>query len=104
MVGNEGMDPYVEDPKLLSSHDSNAVVHIQAGDSIVFYNYHSLENARDSPLGDVEANKNLKAIHAGLPVTTENNEKWIATNWFRSNDLTGPFAHLHWQCLLEQMP
>lgn len=93
LVGKEGIAAY---SSVLQRDDdsNNCIVNIQAGDSIVFYNYNLSENI----LGDGQNNKEWRSIHAALPVTTE---KWISTNWFRSTDLTGPFAHFHRERLLE---
>jgi 2OG-Fe(II) oxygenase superfamily len=121
IVGKEGETAYLDDEN--DSHpivfdDSAALVRIQAGDAVVFYNYnllmkddntHNITNGisdgHDDPkqtkkgeLDDAgQHNKEWRAVHAALPVPQE---KWIATNWFRSEALTGPFAHLYRERLL----
>lgn len=61
-----------------ASNDNNsAVVHIQPGDAVVFYNYNfCLGEKKEGVLNPVP---NWRAIHAALPTRKE---KWIATNWF----------------------
>ncbi|KAL7534791.1 hypothetical protein ACHAWF_004953 [Thalassiosira exigua] len=71
IVGEEGADAY---PAFVKP---KAIVQIEAGDAIAFYNY--------MPGGE----KDLRLLHAALPVQRE---KWIATSWLRSQALTGPFA------------
>jgi 2OG-Fe(II) oxygenase superfamily. len=60
------------------------VVHIEPGDALVFYNY--LLGKRD-----------LQSVHESLTVPCE---KWIATNWVRCENLTGPLAHLYYERLV----
>lgn len=77
-----------------------AVVRIQPGDAVAFYNYHlgqdqAGEDVVLCPETDV---KEWRALHASLATPRE---KWIATNWFRSDNLTGPFAGLYRERLLD---
>lgn len=51
------------------------VVHVQAGDAVVFYNYQM--NPYERGAGAVP---DWKSLHAGLPTRSE--EKWIANHWF----------------------
>lgn len=75
IVGEEGSDPYLKSNFVKPKN----IIHIKAGDAIAFYNY--------MPGGE----KDLRQLHCSLPVPRE---KWIATSWFRSEALTGPFAPL----------
>lgn len=75
VVGEEGSNSYLQSAFVKPKQ----VVRIEAGDAIAFYNY--------MPGGE----KDLRLLHCSLPVPTE---KWIATAWFRSDALTGPFASL----------
>ena len=58
------------------------VVRIQSGDSVVFYNY-EFSQELNNPI------MNWRSLHAGL---TTDREKWISTNWFRSEDLQKQLA------------
>ena len=79
VVGKEGHQTYF--PQDGSDEmEASAVVQIEPGDAVAFYNYHVGE-------------KNMKSVHASLPVPVP--EKWIATNWMRSEQLTGSFGYLH---------
>ena len=40
---------------------------------------------------DINGEKDLRTLHCSLPVPEE---KWIATCWYRSESLTGPFGYL----------
>ena len=73
VVGEEGPNAYLQSAFVKPKQ----VVQIEAGDAIAFYNY--------MPGGQ----KDMRILHCSLPVPTE---KWIATAWFRSDALTGPFA------------
>jgi hypothetical protein len=60
-----------------SNDNSSAVVHIQPGDAVIFFNYDFHFQGKK---GDVLTSvPNWRAIHAALPTQKE---KWIATNWF----------------------
>jgi hypothetical protein len=78
VTGHEGSTPYF-------SHESeeSAVVQIQPGDAVAFYNYNV-------------GGRILSSVHSSLSVPSE---KWIATNWLRSSQLTGPHGSLHLQNL-----
>jgi hypothetical protein len=111
IVGKEGESAYLDDSRGNDEagivEGSSAFARIHAGDAVVFYNYNRLmEDAsmtnvdgRDDPeqTGDGGSGKEWRAVHAALPAPQE---KWIATNWFRSDVLTGPFAHLYRESLL----
>ena len=79
VVGKEGHQTYFPQNDI-GDLESSAVVQILPGDAVAFYNYHVGE-------------KNMKSVHASLPVPVP--EKWIATNWLRSEQLTGSFGYLH---------
>ncbi|KAL3778855.1 hypothetical protein HJC23_001466 [Cyclotella cryptica] len=83
LVGKEGVHSYLSSWEGLSS---NSVIEVEAGDAIAFYSY--------KPTGD----KDWRAVHCSLTVPEE---KWIATCWFRSDALTGPFSYLKKSALLE---
>jgi hypothetical protein len=105
IVGKEGKTAYLDDDEDSILEDSSAIVRIQAGDAVVFYNYNLLMEGTNvvsdghdpEQWGDAGHNKEWRAVHAALAVPQE---KWIATNWFRSDVLTGPFAHLYRESLL----
>jgi hypothetical protein len=60
-----------------SNDNSSAVVHIQPGDAVIFFNYDfRFQGKKGDMLTSVP---NWRAIHAALPTQKE---KWIATNWF----------------------
>lgn len=82
IVGDEGSDAYLQSAFV----KPKAVIQIEAGDAIAFYNY--------MPGGE----KDLRQLHCALPAQRE---KWIATAWFRSDALTGPFSLLKKTKLLE---
>lgn len=91
VVGKEGVEAYTSSATCKSgNHDNHKiqpatiVVHIEPGDAIVFYNY--LLGERD-----------LQSVHESLTVPCE---KWIATNWVRCENLTGPLAHLYYERLV----
>jgi len=54
-----------------------AVVRVQPGDSVVFYNYCVYDEDDDNNSAVL---MNWKSLHAALPAKEE---KWIATNWFQ---------------------
>ncbi|KAL7467390.1 hypothetical protein ACHAXS_007636 [Conticribra weissflogii] len=83
VVGSEGIDEYVSASNAVNPE---SIVEIQSGDAIAFYNYKS------------NGEKDWKSLHSSLVVPRE---KWIATCWFRSEALTGPFGWLHKEKLLE---
>lgn len=60
-----------------SNDNSSAVVHIQPGDAVIFYNYDFLFQEKKGEMSTLVPN--WRAIHAALPTQKE---KWIATNWF----------------------
>lgn len=102
IVGSEGENAYLEGvsaTRRAADSSNPAIVNIQAGDAIVFYNYHLDEDRAAGGEFDnsTEDSKDWRSLHAGLSVPQE---KWIATNWFRSDVLTGPFGHLYKQRLL----
>lgn len=85
LVGKEGMKAYTT---TVGKHNhcrdggslTESVVEIYPGDAIAFYNYQA------------NGQEDWKSLHGSLTVPEE---KWIATNWFRSEALTGRFAALH---------
>lgn len=83
VVGVEGMDEYVS-ASFVSN--PNSIVEIQPGDAVAFYNYKS------------NGEKEWTSLHSSLVVPRE---KWIATSWFRSEALTGPFGWLQKEKLLQ---
>ena len=103
VVGKEGLDWYTNNNStdLSLHHESNNVEQIltltliQPGDAIVFYN-HKFDDDNKEPVtagDDVEIGmREWKSIHSGLAIPEE---KWIATNWFRSNSLLGPFGWMY---------
>mmetsp|Transcript_7807 Transcript_7807/g.11337 ORF Transcript_7807/g.11337 Transcript_7807/m.11337 type:complete len:424 (+) Transcript_7807:74-1345(+) len=123
IVGEEGEEWYVDasvSPTTIDcgNGENSAIVRVHAGDSIVFYNYNLLEDDNDETIDlklEDENNKIIdlkkkvghnvewRSFHAGLPVPPNEEEKWIATNWFRSDALAGPFSHLYSQRLLESI-
>ena len=83
VVGNEGKEYYETNynDKIVPA----TIVSIKPGDAIVFYNYNVGE-------------RDLSSAHESFTIPCE---KWIATNWIRSDCLTGHFAHLHFGRILE---
>ena len=71
VVGTEGEAAYS-----ISKKSENAIVRIQPGDAIVFYNSKFRWKER-------KAIENYRSMHAGLRVPQE---KWIATNWLRMKE------------------
>jgi len=88
IVGKEGANPYLDTRASSSTMNPKTVVEIRMGDAIAFYNY--------APDGE----RDLRSLHCGLSVPEE---KWIATCWFQSEALTGPFGYLKRGRLLEDM-
>lgn len=84
IVGKEGPESYLA----ISKTATNSIVTIEAGDAVVFYNYKA------------NGDRDWRSLHCSLTVQQE---KWIATNWFRSEALTGPFSWLKKASLLEDM-
>lgn len=74
-VGREGIDAYLKSTPVRPKN----IVELLPGDAIAFYNY------------DINGEKDLRTLHCSLPVPEE---KWIATCWYRSEALTGPFGYL----------
>jgi hypothetical protein len=66
-----------QSPLLKDARDENTVV-IEAGDAVAFYNYHQLEGEEGG-----EA-VNWQCLHAGLPTTAEEGDKWIANHWMHA--------------------
>ena len=87
VVGNEGVEAYLSSSKATTTANANFIIEIQPGDAIAFYNY--------KPNGE----KEWRSIHSSLTVPQV---KWIATCWFRSEALTGPFGWLRKQRLLDE--
>lgn len=83
LIGKEGVQSYLPSWEGPSSYSA---IEIEAGDAIAFYSY--------KPSGE----KDWRAIHCSLTVPEE---KWIATCWFRSEALTGPFSYLKKAAMLE---
>jgi hypothetical protein len=94
IVGKEGSDSYTKTTNFPPSSSSSSsvdrrghhlavhpknIVNIRPGDAIAFYNY------------DIDGARDMRTLHCSLTVPEE---KWIATCWFRSEDLTGPFGSL----------
>lgn len=84
LVGKEGSEPYTH----VSQKIGSAIIEICPGDAVAFYNYKS------------DGQKDWKSLHASLSVPEE---KWIATNWFLSERLTGPFGPLYKDRLANMM-
>jgi hypothetical protein len=107
VVGKEGLEWYLNNKStdLSSHHESTNIEYVQPGDAIVFYNHkfddnddnhhhhHNDDRQTNSGSDDVEIGmREWKCIHSGLEIPEE---KWIATNWFRSTSLLGPFGWMH---------
>lgn len=78
LVGQDGIwlaGKEAEGTKRLKSARSEHVIKIQPGDAVVFYNYCYQQQSN-------EIIENRRAEHMGM---TTDREKWIATNWFRSD-------------------
>jgi hypothetical protein len=99
VVGIEGIEAYnmgdddYSNQTMIPNNNNNitadySVVQIQPGDAIAFYNY----NAD----GEVE----WKSLHESRSVLRE---KWIVTNWFRSESLTGSLSSLYKASLLDEV-
>lgn len=84
VVGKEGASAYLNSAS--TTVNPKSIINIQAGDAIAFYNY--------MPDGE----RDFRSLHCSLMVPQE---KWIATCWFRSKALTGPFAWMKRAQLLE---
>ena len=84
IAGKEGSDPYLKS----SYVNPKSTVYIEEGDAVAFYSFTK------------GGEKDLRQLHCSLPVPEE---KWIATCWFRSDALTGPFAYLKKAQLLEEL-
>ena len=84
IAGKEGSDPYLKS----SYVNPKSTVYIKEGDAVAFYSFTE------------GGEKDLRQLHCSLPVPEE---KWIATCWFRSDALTGPFAYLKKAQLLEEL-
>ena len=96
VVGKEGLESYIAHSLLPTNHEEleedgpsspRRVVKIEPGDALLFYNYNGKSQSDSSPPQDL---RDYHSIHASLTVPEE---KWIATGWWRSEALTGPF---HW--------
>eukprot|EP00978_Attheya_sp_CCMP212_P001984 scaffold4099_cov53-Attheya_sp.AAC.1 len=101
IVGKECNDPPSNSDMSLDGNDdsSRSIVRIQAGDAIAFYNHRCGQpSVEDSDEECTNSNEEWRTLHCGLHV---DQQKWIATNWFRSKHLTGPHAQLYRQRLLE---
>jgi hypothetical protein len=86
---------------------SRNIVRIKAGDAVAFYNNKNNLGGQTSTSTSINADDNdetdpkeWRSLHCGMPVL-DDQPKWIATNWFRSEHLTGAFAQLYRQRLLE---
>ena len=89
IVGKEGSDAYTaadfapspsvhrRDSRLVVNPKN--IVRIGPGDAVAFYSY------------DIDGVRDMRTLHCSLTVPEE---KWISTCWFRSEELTGPFASL----------
>ena len=65
-------------PLLKDARDENTVI-VDAGDCVAFYNYHVNEGEGDAA--------NWQSLHAGLPTTDREGEKWIANHWMHAPSL-----------------
>ena len=63
-------------PLLKQIQEDKAVVVVNAGDCIAFYNYN-----HDELNGD---RVNWQSLHAGLPTTKQEGNKWIANHWMHA--------------------
>ena len=86
IVGNEDPMHYLRSKLSDEELDSASIAYIEAGDAVLFYNYRPGEKIENS-------------LHGSLPVPCE---KWIATNWIRSEKLTGSFGHLYADQILSE--
>ncbi len=64
-----------------------SIIDILPGDAIAFYNY------------DVDGSRDMRSLHCSLTVPEE---KWIATCWYRSEGLTGPFGPMKKARLMDE--
>ena len=97
VVGIEGIEAYnIGDDdysnQTLPNNKSNitadySTVQIQPGDAVAFYNYNA------------DGEKEWKSLHESRSVPRE---KWIVTNWFRSESLTGSLSSLYKASLLDE--
>lgn len=72
---------------LPSPDASNNIVYVKPGDAIVFYNYRA------------GGEKIQSSLHGSLPVP---DEKWITTNWIRSEKLTSSVGHLYVDQIIQE--
>lgn len=79
IVGNEDPKHYIHSELSDEEIDSASIAYIEPGDAVLFYNYRPGEKIQNS-------------LHGSLPVPCE---KWISTNWIRSEKLTSSFGHLY---------
>ena len=91
VVGNGSFNSHNgdhDDEDKQHAQDTAAVVHIQPGDAIVFYNYDTtvpmITDSHNQEF-NTKAKVDWRAIHAGLPVLNAP-EKCIATHWFQGGD------------------
>ena len=69
-----------QSPLLKGARDQNIAV-VDAGDCVAFYNYHLQDDAQQGEAA------NWLSLHAGLPTTAQEGEKWIANHWMHAPGL-----------------
>jgi hypothetical protein len=62
-----------------TEYDKHRVVQVEKGDAIAFFNYKSIDGSDTKNNHGVE--REWRSIHAGLPTTHDEGEKWIANHW-----------------------
>lgn len=112
VVGKEGIDAYCDTNDIRAINNdidniNNHVVSIEPGDAVVFSSYHfdyntngssnggdpQLQHDQDHQHDDNDfRQRDLRSLHGSLQVPQI---KYIATNWFRSPTLLGPFGYMY---------
>lgn len=64
------------------SRHHNNIVTVAAGDAIAFFNYKTQVNGES---GKSMLVRDMRSIHAGLPTSPKEGEKWIANHWMHSD-------------------
>lgn len=67
-----------QSPLRNGAKNENTVI-VDAGDCVAFYNYHTVQEEGDAA--------NWQSLHAGLPTTEREGEKWIANHWMHAPSL-----------------
>ena len=79
-------------PLLQDACAANTAV-VDAGDCVAFYNYHLQQHEQDGLQQDQQQQQpqgeaaNWLSLHAGLPTTEQEGEKWIANHWMHAPGL-----------------